>query len=104
MHGIYFPGPGEYDLDKNGTVDLLLYGSNEAQPTVDSTDPKYAACVVLKIGEEIFLSEEGYVDPQQKSEHTFNEERDYFYPIPIDERSLNPNLTQNPGWNDGLDF
>jgi hypothetical protein len=44
------------------------------------------------------------VDPQQKSEHTFDEKRDYFYPIPIDERSLNPNLTQNPGWNDGLDF
>ena len=24
--------------------------------------------------------------------------------IPINERSLNPNLTQNDGWDDGLDF
>jgi hypothetical protein len=106
MYGIYFPGAGEYDLDKNGTIDLWLYGSSEAQPTVDAEDPVYAACIVLKIGTDIFLSDgtSGYVDPQQKSEHTFDEKRDYFYPIPIDERSLNPNLTQNPGWNDGLDF
>ena len=34
----------------------------------------------------------------------FKEERDYLYPIPSGERSLNPNLTQNPGWSDGLDF
>lgn len=108
MYGIYFPGPGQYNLDQDeaGTIDLWLYGANEAMPTVDATNPIYASCVVLRIGEEIYLSEgtSGYVDPQQKSEHSFNEARDYFYPIPIDERSLNPNLTQNPGWNDGLDF
>jgi hypothetical protein len=34
----------------------------------------------------------------------FNETRDYLYPIPINERSLNPNLTQNPGWEDGLEW
>ena len=104
MHGIYFPGPGQYDLDNNGTIDVWLYGANEAQPTVDATNPMFAACAVLKIGTDIFLSPDGYVDPQQKSEHTFDEARDYFYPIPIDERSLNQNLTQNPGWDDGLDF
>lgn len=108
MYGIYFAGPGEYNIDKDedGTIDVWLYGASEAQPTVDSTDPKYASCVVLKIGTDIFLSggTSGYVDPQQKSVHTFDEKRDYLYPIPIDERTLNRNLTQNPGWNDGLDF
>ena len=108
MYGIYFPGPGQYNLDQDeaGTIDLWLYGANEAQPTVDASNPIYASCVVLRIGEDIYLSNgtSGYVDPQQKSEHSFNEARDYFYPIPIDERSLNPNLAQNPGWNDGLDF
>lgn len=29
------------------------------------------------------------------------QERHYFYPIPEDERRLNPNLTQNPGWAGG---
>jgi hypothetical protein len=106
MYGIYLPGPGQYDLDRNGTIDLWLYGKNEAQPNIDTTNPVYAACAVLKIGSDIYLSngDSGYVDPQQNSEHSFIEERDYFYPIPIDERSLNPNLTQNPGWDDGLDF
>ena len=31
--------------------------------------------------------------------------RDYLYPIPTDDRSLTGGaLTQNPGWNDGLDL
>jgi len=34
----------------------------------------------------------------------FKEQRDYLYPIPINERSLNHNLAQNPGWIDGLGF
>ena len=35
----------------------------------------------------------------------WNEERDYLYPIPKDERNLTHGvLTQNPGWDDGLTF
>ena len=45
-----------------------------------------------------------YVEPHKGETHSFNEGRDYYYPIPINERSLNPNLTQNDGWDDGLDF
>ncbi len=106
MFGLYFPGKGEYDLDRNGTIDLILYGKDESKPKVDSKDPKYADAVILKMESDILLSDgdRGYVDPQQKSQHIFDENRDYYYPIPIDERSLNPNLDQNPGWDDGLDF
>src|SRR5690606_39674426 len=25
FYGMYFPGPGEYDLDRNGTLDLVIY-------------------------------------------------------------------------------
>jgi hypothetical protein len=32
----------------------------------------------------------------------FDENRDYLNPVPIQERTLNRNLTQNPGWIDGL--
>jgi len=35
---------------------------------------------------------------------TWNEERDYLWPIPTEERVLNHNLTQNPGWEDGLSY
>ncbi|MFQ9996145.1 MAG: RagB/SusD family nutrient uptake outer membrane protein [Hoylesella buccalis] len=41
---------------------------------------------------------------QHAERNGFNEQRDYLYPIPIDERTLNPALKQNPGWKDGLDF
>ena len=35
----------------------------------------------------------------------WNEQRDYFYPIPSNERLItNGALTQNPGWDDGLNF
>ena len=36
---------------------------------------------------------------------TWNENRDYLFPIPTDDRNLTGGaLTQNPGWDDGLTF
>ena len=36
---------------------------------------------------------------------SWNEERDYLYPIPTDDRVLTQGaISQNPGWNDGLNF
>ncbi|WP_210490308.1 RagB/SusD family nutrient uptake outer membrane protein [Rufibacter aurantiacus] len=37
----------------------------------------------------------GYIRVNQR---TFDESRHYLWPIPRDERALNPNLTQNPNW------
>ena len=37
--------------------------------------------------------------------YTWNEERDYLWPIPADQRVLTGGLlTQNPGWTDSTDF
>ena len=97
LHGMYFPGPGAYDLTGDGNPDIVLY--TDAKPS--GSVPAY------KIGTDIYLSdgESGYVNPHEKTQRSkFNEERDYLYPIPINERSLNNNLAQNPGWDDGLDF
>lgn len=102
FYGMYFPAPGDYDLDGDGKVDICLYEGK--------VKPSTSAAVAYSIGTDIILSDgnKGYVDPvSQKSSvyaRSFDENRDYFYPIPINERSLNPNLKQNPGWNDGLDF
>ncbi len=101
IYGMYFPGPGEYDLTGDGVADVILYASGTSKPSAASGTQVY------KIGEEIILSEgnKGYVSYHKNIERTpFSEQRDYLYPIPSDERSLNKNLTQNPGWNDGLDF
>lgn len=99
MYGMYFPGEGAYDLTGDGKPDVALYKETPL-PGLEST------VVQLKIGDDIKLSGEGsgYVDPHQGISHEFDENKDYLYPIPINERSLNKNLTQNPGWNDGLSF
>lgn len=96
--GMYFPGVGEYDLDGNGTVDLCLFRG---------TKPATKAAVVLEINQDILLEDgnSGCVFPHKGNQGTWNEERDYLYPIPTDDRSLtNGALKQNPGWVDGLDF
>ena len=99
FQGLYFPGPGEYDVNEDGKIDYCLYEGD--------VKPNSKATSVLKIGSEILLSDgnSGYVEPHKgEVARSFNENRDYYYPIPSDERSLNPNLTQNEGWDDGLDF
>ena len=99
MYGMYFPGPGEYDLTGDNVADVCLYeGDTKPSSSVKNI-------VFLKIGDKqgVLLSDgnKGYVDPQQGLQHVFDENRDYLYPIPTNERTLNPNLVQNPGWVDG---
>lgn len=99
--GMYFPGAGGYDLSGDGKADVILYAEGEAKPTAD------AGVLVYKIGKDVILSDgnKGYLYYHKNINRTpFSEERDYLYPIPTDERSLNHNLNQNPGWKDGLSF
>lgn len=49
-------------------------------------------------GEDVILDENGFVVVQSAGSRTFNVEKDYLYPLPLRELSLNPNLKQNPGW------
>lgn len=97
-YGIYFPGPGVYDIDGDGTNDYCLY--------LSGTKPAGKATLSLEIDKDLFLSEgdHGCAIPLHGVTFSFDPERDYLYPIPIDDRTLNPNLKQNPGWDDGLDF
>jgi hypothetical protein len=99
FHGVYFPGPGEYDLTGDGKADIRLYvGSKPATNDLVNIEIGSDTGVLLSEGES------GYLDHHKNIAHVFDENRDYYYPIPTKERSLNPNLKQNPGWKDGLDF
>lgn len=96
---MYFPGPGEYDLSGDGKPDVILYKAGTDKPKAE------VGVQVYQLGKELTLTNDttGYIDYHRTVTRTpFDENRDYLYPIPINERSLNPNLTQNPGWNDGL--
>lgn len=99
--GIYFPGPGEYDLSGDGKADVILYAKGSAKPSAGE------GVQVYELDKDIYLtgdnSSKGYMFYHKTVERTkFNEGRDYLYPIPSTERNLNPNLEQNPGWSDGL--
>ncbi len=99
-YGMYFPGPGEYDLNKDGIADILLY--------TGETIPESAAAAKYKLGGTDFILSDGNsgnVNPFKSLKCNWTEGRDYLYPIPTDERNLTGGaLTQNPGWNDGLNF
>ncbi len=100
IEGLYFPGTGEYDLDGNGSVDVCIYDTEKAPG--NSADVLY-----LKLGSDIVLSKgtSGNVLAHSTQQRVWNEERDYLYPIPTDDRVLTQGaISQNPGWNDGLPF
>ncbi|MCR5560642.1 MAG: RagB/SusD family nutrient uptake outer membrane protein [Bacteroidales bacterium] len=99
LYGMYFHGADSYDLDGDGVNDITLYTGDAA--------PVGHAPSTFKIGSEIKLSEgtSGYVDFHQDSRPgwTWNDGKDYYYPIPIKDRTLTGGvLTQNPGWSDSL--
>ncbi len=90
--GMYFPGPGKYDLDGDGKIDVEIY---------TGTKPTTPGVQYLKLGSEIDLennSAGGNIVVNRNIPKNFNEDRDYLYAIPTQEILLNPNLTQNPNW------
>ena len=98
-YGMYFPGPGEYDLNADGLPDILLYTDEKPVSTAPAQYKVGSADFILSNGER------GNVNPYKEFSCKWEEGRDYLYPIPTDERNLTKGaLTQNPGWNDGLTF
>ncbi len=96
--GLYFPGVGTYDLDKDGKDDICFY---------QGTKPATTAPLSLEVGVDIIFSEgtKGNILSHGSFARKWDEVKDYLYPIPVEDRSLSEGkLTQNPGWNDGLSF
>lgn len=96
--GMYFPGPGLYDLDQNGSLDIAIYEGTKPTDPLDGV-------AYYKLGSEIVLENNaagGNVVINRSTVKNFDEEKDYLQPIPIQERQLNPKLTQNPKWDDGI--
>lgn len=98
LYGMYFTGLGDHDLDGDGKMDVCLYTGMFPSST--------SATTFLKVNTDCYLSDgdKGYLMPGKNVTCIWDENKDYLYPIPTLERDLNRNLTQNPGWNDGLDF
>ena len=100
FYGMRLDGVGEYDLDRNGTVDFVVY---------EGDAPATAQGVVYKSLSELNLSSEteGNIVLHEDIIRTFDESKDYLYPIPTEDIVLTQGVVkQNPGWDDmdGLDF
>lgn len=98
FRGMYFPGIGSYDLDGDGLYDICIYKGDK--PNVEGKNVQY-----LLLDSDITLEngDEGCIVINPHIEKKWDENKDYLFPIPIQERLLNPNLKQNPKWNDGLE-
>lgn len=86
--GMYFPGPGLYDLNRDGRNDVEIYDG--ARPP--ATGPYQIA------SSELTNSEGGNIYTNRNIIKTFREDRDYLWPLPIEDLELNENLEQNPNW------
>jgi hypothetical protein len=96
-YGMYFPGAGEYDLDHDGEIDLVIYEGDIPTPQVPGRQ-------YLKLGEELIFEpvgnsvSGGQIITNSTILKQWNEDKDYLYPIPTQDRDLNSKLTQNPNW------
>ena len=98
--GIYFPGPGKYDMTGSGKASINLMEEGQ-------TGGGGIGITKLYLGSDVILTNGtlGNMWAFSTLNFQFDENKDYLYPIPTNERVLtNGALTQNPGWNDGLSF
>ena len=96
--GMYVPGPGEYDLNEDGINDVCLY---------KGVKPATSCRIVVELGKEVTLTDgdSGYILLHTDYPRVWDEGKDYLYPIPTDDRVITQgSITQNPGWNDNLNF
>lgn len=88
FQGMYFPRPGFYDLDRNGKNDVEIYTG--AKPP--ATGPYQIPASDLSNGTY------GNVLTNRNVVKTFDATRDYLWPLPTEDLTLNKNLVQNPFW------
>lgn len=90
----------ELMLEPFRKFDLLRWAKG---PYYDKDDSFYgvkvASSVVFEQSINVIKTSDGYIYAQAESDRrTPWNDRKYLYPLPADQITLNPNLTQNPGW------
>lgn len=105
FYGMYIPGPGEYNFGDDSKYTFYT-GSSSAKGTKfmiydpdATTEPtgKDEIFYLVNPVTDVYATS-GVRDALQSVEHSFDETKHYFYPIPEKELQLNETLVQNPGW------
>ena len=98
FYGMYVNGVGEYDLDADGVTDFVIY---------DGTAPAAETGVSYMNIQDMTLTDKtkGKIVLHSNIPRNWDEGKDYLFPIPTEDRAITGGIiTQNPGWNDGLDI
>ena len=94
-YGVYIPGLGKYDTSGDSVADVEFIQEGSVVKIKSGTSVS-----------EVTLSEgtSGYIVAYAAANYgtLWDDARDYLWPIPASQRELNPNLTQNPGYVDGV--
>lgn len=88
FQGMYFPRTGFYDLDRDGKMDVEIYAGTKPP----ATGPYQIPASDLSGGTK------GNIVTNRNIVKTFVEAKDYLWPLPTEDLTLNPNLDQNPEW------
>ena len=91
MLGIYFPGLGAYDFTNDGKADVYVHDGSTAGAPAGITSFINTKQRPLTNGTS------GNLNPFRIAV-TFDESKDYYYPIPQEDITLNKKLVQNPNW------
>ncbi|MBJ2175206.1 RagB/SusD family nutrient uptake outer membrane protein [Aureibaculum sp. A20] len=91
MLGLYFPNLGSFDFNNDGTADVYVHNGDISGAPTGITSYINVQQRTLTNGNE------GNLNPFSEG-GSFDESRDYYYPIPLEDLALNDNLIQNPNW------
>ncbi|ANH82852.1 carbohydrate-binding protein SusD [Niabella ginsenosidivorans] len=91
MLGIYFPRLGAFDFNNDGKPDVYLYDGDASGAPAGVTSKINIRQRPLTNGTS------GNFYPY-RNKILFQEPKDYYYPIPLEDLTLNKSLVQNPGW------
>ncbi|MGE8292744.1 MAG: RagB/SusD family nutrient uptake outer membrane protein [Sphingobacterium sp.] len=94
--GIYIPALDKaLDLDHDGTADVLFYDGNKPEPNVQGVTK-------VKVGgaknSQTMTADNHLEWGKTMSRMWYEDDKQYFYPIPSSALVLNNKLGQNPGW------
>lgn len=80
--------------------DLIRWKIAETELPQDILGAKFDSKAYPNIvpGKDINLNKEGFIVVQSKNTRTFDANKDYLFPLPLRELSLNKKLKQNAGW------
>lgn len=97
-YGVYVPAVGQYDTSGDGKADVEFKKNAAGAMVIVDLAKKTETEVTLSDGDK------GYIVAYSSTNYGtgWDDARDYLWPIPASQRELNKNLTQNPGYVDGI--